>query len=207
MTKSRVLGLLSTLALAFGLVPVFASPALACSCAAELTDAEYSADADVVFVGRVDEIHTTEPMRSTADPATWTFVVDEVFKGEVQAYTEVVSARSGASCGLELKRGRTALVFASYGTGGGLVDVGEDELGASLCGGSRLVARGSPSGLAPGYAPVAMSEPTGDDGSGFPLLGWLSLAAVAGLGAMAVAVWLRLASLVRTSRRSGDAAV
>ena len=48
---------------------------------------------------------------------------------------------------------------------------------------------------------VAPLETTAD--SGFPLLGWLSFVAVAGLGGMAVALWMRLFSQL-APRREAD---
>jgi len=175
--------------LGLGLVPLLATPAMACSCVAALNDQAYAESADAVFVGRVDEVHPTGwTSGSSTDRMVATIVVDEVYKGDVHTYTDVVTARSGASCGIDPVVGETLLVFAQYG-GDGIVAAAPDELRASLCAGTR-VADGGQLTLLDGYAPLAgTSDPAS---SGFPLLGWLSFVAVAGLGAMPVALWLRL---------------
>jgi hypothetical protein len=105
-----------------------ATPCAVCSCAALVTPVEAAADADAVFVGRFTG--TREPMVSTssADLVAKRFEVQEVRKGEVAAVTEVLTAASGASCGLEVEQGRTYVVVAR---------ATEDGLRADLCGGTR----------------------------------------------------------------------
>lgn len=186
----------ATVALGFALVPLTAAPAFACSCAAELTDQEYADHADGVFVGRVDQVkETAGSFWSSADRTIATIVVDEVYKGDVHTYTDVVTARSGASCGIEPVAGQTLLVFAEYG-GDGIVAAAPDELRASLCAGTRAL-EAAPLTLVAGYAPMAGTSAPAD--SGFPLIGWLSFVAVIGLGAMPVALWLRLRQTLHRS--------
>jgi hypothetical protein len=90
----------------------------------------------VVFSGELVERH--EPglleglgQQSSSVPATFVFAVETVYKGQVAKSQGVESARSGASCGLELPQGRRVLVFAEATDDGGLT--------AGLCGGSRLL--------------------------------------------------------------------
>ena len=180
----------ATGALALGVLPVIASPAMACSCAEALSDQEYADQADLVFVGRVDEVVPEGwDFGSSADRTIATFVVDEVYKGDVHTYTDVVTARDGASCGIDPVAGQTLLVFATYG-GDGIVKAEPEELRASLCQGTRPVDATPITIETVGYAPMAGVTET-DSGSGFPLVGWLSFVAVAGLGAIPVALWVR----------------
>jgi hypothetical protein len=175
--------------LGLGLVPLTASPAAACSCAAQLSDREYAAEADAVFVGRVDDVDPTGwTSGSSTDRTVATFVVDEVYKGEIHTYTDVVTARSGASCGIDPVAGQTLLVFADYG-GDGIVAAEADELRASMCAGTRVVGAAPVLPLA-GHAPIAGQSAPVD--SGFPTLGWLGFGAVAGLGLLPIALWLRM---------------
>lgn len=149
-------GLLALVAALAGVVVLAPTPAFACSCVGGTTSAH--ADwADVVLLGTVT--HREPPpqraMMSSGDPATYTLEVEQVFKGESAATTQVLSAVSGASCGLEnIEIGEEYVVFASPSRG---------ELWANLCGGTRLA---SPSFLAeleqvtgPGSAP---SDDSGD---------------------------------------------
>ncbi len=111
------------LAAAVTVVPV--SPALACSCAAPRSDAASLQSSDAVFSGELVERH--EPglleglgQQSSSVPATFVFAVETVYKGRVARSQGVESARSGASCGLELPQGRRVLVFAETTDDGGL---------------------------------------------------------------------------------------
>ena len=103
--------------------------ALACSCVG-LTPAQAVADADVVLRGTVTDVALPSRLRlsSSADPATYTVTVAQVFKGTAAATTFVQSAVSGASCGLEgIEPGREYVLFAT---------ARGDGLWASLCGGT-----------------------------------------------------------------------
>jgi len=185
-SRPRLLAAVATVALGLGLVPLTATPAFACSCVGG-TDAEHARRADAVFVGRVDETLTGS--------TSATFVVDEVFKGDVHTYTDLVTASGGpAACGLEFVRGQTMVVFARYGDANDtLADTEPGQLVADLCNGTRTlgVVGSAPIKIAaPGYAPVAGTSAPAEPG--FPLLGWLSFVAVAGLGAVPMGLWARL---------------
>ena len=146
-------------------------PAWACSCVRDIGGSEddyFFRQADVVFTGTLTE--RREPpfslTRSSADPATFVFRVEAVHKGRASRVQGLTSAMSGASCGIELPEGRSALVFAERRDG---------ELTANLCGGSRVLA-----GDETPFDTVA--DPR--EGSSIPLTGsglWLSA-----LGAAAV---------------------
>ncbi|MGR6966431.1 hypothetical protein ACU610_18390 [Geodermatophilus sp. URMC 61] len=112
-------GLLAALLLVLaGWVP--ASPASACSCAAGTT-VDALASADAVFSGRLVSREEDD------GTALHVFAVDTVYVGEVSARQGVVSAASGASCGLELSGAGPFLVFATRQG---------DRLTADLCGGT-----------------------------------------------------------------------
>jgi hypothetical protein len=188
--RRKVVLAAAAVVLALGVLPMIATPAMACSCAEALTDQEYADQADAAFVGRVDEVVPAGwDLGSSVERTIATFVVDEVYKGDVHTYTDVVTARDGASCGIDPVAGQTMVVFANYG-GDGIVKAEPDELRASLCQGTRPVGATPIAIETIGYAPMAgVSE--NDQASGFPLLGWLSFAAVAGLGAMPIVLWMR----------------
>lgn len=167
-----------------------ATSASACTCVA-ITDDEAFPASNVVFAGTVVEKREPEgrPVPgdpevravSSADPATWVFAVERVYKGEVGDTQEVLSPAFGASCGLELgPPGTRALVFASRGDAPTYLfsePVDRDAAHASLCGGSRRLARDEP-------APLALAV------GGQPWSGPL-LAAMCMLGLIAVTVALR----------------
>ena len=196
---------------ALSLVVLAASPSFACSCA-RVSTAEYVDHATVVFTGTVADKEPPPKRRvmSSMDPVTYTFEVERSFKGDVASPTEVLSAMSGASCGLEgVRTGDRYVVFADQGRGG--------DLWASLCGGTApwsadleadVVAASGPGVVAPPSAAPAgtagsTQEPGGDDGTrptgagpeeaegGF-LAVPVAVAAGLGLVLLAGALWLRL---------------
>jgi hypothetical protein len=82
------------------------------------------------------------------------FDVVRVYKGDVRAQQAVVTAREGASCGLEIAGNGPFLVFA--------LSRGDGLLTANLCGGTRLLADSVvPSEFGPGLAPTPGSSPMG----------------------------------------------
>ncbi len=98
-----------------------ARPAAACSCAGIPSAAQAFASADAVFSGRLisrEVHHPNWPLISSSDPAVHVFAVDEVFKGVVHEEQGVVSADSGASCGLELSGEGPFVVYATESDGG-----------------------------------------------------------------------------------------
>jgi hypothetical protein len=118
-----------------------ADPAFACDCSAP-TDANAFEQSDAVFVGQLAgyEPPPARAVMSSTDPATWTFEVSEVYKGEVASIQEVVSEVSGASCGLEIPREGEFLVFAA--DEGFEMAVGDGQYYAGLCGGTRSTSAG-----------------------------------------------------------------
>ena len=86
--------------------------ALACSCMIPNAEA-LLAESDGAFVGTL--IERPQPRiglsSSSADPAAWVFEVEESYKGDISSPITVISAISGASCGLELSEGDSASLF------------------------------------------------------------------------------------------------
>ena len=150
------------------------------------TSIQHAARADVVFAGRLLEIDEgiRGPIRSTMDPITYRFAVDQVFKGAVAQNASVVSAASGGSCGLErMNVGARYTVFAQAEAG---------TLRSGLCGGTH------PGGPDPAVAvmsglilpPVAGAPP-----------GWVFLAA-----ALAVVLMIVVGREMVRRRRQGEPA-
>ena len=122
-TSRLVLALVAALSF-LTLVP---TTAFACSCVAGSAE-EYVDRADVVVSGRF--VARDQPGRivSSLDPVTYTVEVDRVHKGTASAELEVLTAVSGASCGLEgVALDRHYLVYATYEGA---------ELWVGLCGGT-----------------------------------------------------------------------
>jgi hypothetical protein len=161
-----------------------AAPAAACSCM-PTTDTEAFDIATAVFVGEVIDYQAppaAEVMSST-DPAVWTFGVSEVFKGEVTRVQQLVSAVSGASCGLEIEPQGEYLVFAS--------DSGDPDIRytSGLCTGTRSTSSGPPDlavASTPPLPPADTADPSAvntgsgndsggastEDGGGTSTTGW-----------------------------------
>lgn len=117
-----------------------ARTAHACSCATP-DDASAFAAADAVFVGRLVDTKVADGASWTStDPKRWIFAVDGVYRGEVFARQSIVSARDGASCGLELSGPGPFLVYARAKGDGLTSGAVPGEYHANLCGGSRSVA-------------------------------------------------------------------
>jgi hypothetical protein len=194
MRRIAVSLLLGGLLAAAGLV--VAVPASACSCAGMPSVAASFASADAVFTGRLvsREVHHPDwPMISSGDPAVHVFAVDEVFKGVVHEEQGVVSADSGASCGLELSGEGPFVVYATASDGGytaGLCDGAArttDDITAEL----RALAAGT--GGAP---PAPRAGDAGTDAPGPPTY------ALVGAGALVLALGVGFRLLLRR-RRSG----
>ena len=180
--RALLVAVLAAVAVAWG--P--AGPASACSCRVATTADRY-AEADVVFVGRLVERTVDEPVTSSVDPARHVFAVDRAVKGQVPERAVVLSAVSGASCGLELR-----------GTGPFVVFAGEagTHLEAGLCGGTAELTpelEAQMAALTDEAAPpvdVVPSNRRGPDGNG-----WWPAPAVAAAGVallIGVPVGLRL---------------
>jgi hypothetical protein len=139
----RIAGwVVGVLVVAAGLSVWTAPPAGACSCVAR-SDGEALATADAVFIGKVTgyDDPRTGPVFSSADMVTWTFAVDEVFKGNVAAEQAVLSAAEDASCGLAVSAGGYYMVFAEHADAAAPA-AADRPLAAGLCGGTREAAPG-----------------------------------------------------------------
>jgi hypothetical protein len=143
-------------------------PAAACECAV-FSDLETVANADAIFTATL--VETSNPSEWD-DPKRFLFEVDEVFKGDVSAHQPVVSASSGASCGLEITGPGPFLVFARTESDGITRGALEGELYSNLCSGTQAVANGAlPINLAAGSPPKpgpAAFGPNGDQSNGGP---------------------------------------
>src|SRR5690606_7275585 len=126
-----------------------------------LTDAEYADIADVVFAGTLTRIDAPDgEQRSSMDPETFVFAVATVFKGAATEVQNVVTARDGASCGLEgMSPGGGYLVYATTDSLG--VPAGQPgDLYSNLCSGTApWDGSAVPAGLTgPGTAPTQLSS-------------------------------------------------
>ena len=177
-----------------GLV-VTAPPASACSCIG-LNDDEALQGSQVAFVGELLEVRTPPGESfSSMDPERFVFAVDRVYKGEAKATQSVVSAREGASCGLELVGRGPFLVFATTDPQFDLEgDAGE--VYSSLCSGSRALTDAPvPPSFGEGQAASTGSSPIGsasDDG--------LPIAVVVFAGGLVLLILLAIVALVRRTR-------
>ena len=163
----------------------------ACDCA-PFTDAEAFEFADVVLTGTLVEINTpVGDIVVSTDPERFVFDVDQVFKGEAQTRQSVVTAREGASCGLEISGPGPFVVFARPDDGitSGAVD---GEAYSSLCSGTRPLADGElPTSFGTPSSPVTVeatgkassSRASSANGSSTPGLWIAAIAGVLVLGA------------------------
>jgi hypothetical protein len=196
MTAARLLRCpLAAALLATVVVLLPAGAAMACSCVEAPADRELLARSDVAFAGTLVARHDPTVLfglSSSDDAAVLVFVVNTVHKGAVAGRQGIETARSGASCGLELTQGRPALVFADWVDG---------HLEGSLCGGSRELAAGERP-LGAGTTPRPGSSVQVDDGLGAVLAGAAGKPGLAGLGVLAALA----AVAVRRRRRAARAA-
>jgi hypothetical protein len=156
-----------TLGLVAGAVTVVVAgtgPAHACSCLA-LTDEEAFEIADAVFVGELvgTELATDPgPVYSSGDPERFYFDVDKVFKGKATDRQTILTARDGASCGLEIGGSGPFLVFAYRDRG---------DLQSNLCSGTRPLSMGDlPASFGPGRQPTLQPADEPDEVSGPSML-------------------------------------
>lgn len=166
-----------------------ARPASACSCA-QWTDDEAFAAADAVFTGALIDIQTPPgDSYSSTDPERFVFDVDEVFKGDAFARQSIVTARDGASCGLEISGPGPFLVFAFTESDGITTGAADGEFYSNLCQGTRALASGAmPSTFNAGTPPVAGSSPVGSSETSSSTAPWIVSGAVliAVVGAVAL---------------------
>lgn len=130
------------------------TPAGACSCV-QLRDTGALAQSDAVFTGRLVDVRRPPEVHTSLDPATWVFSVDRVYKGVVTKRQEIVTAISGASCGLETTGQGRLLVFAvGAGKSGISPAPARGQYAANLCGGTRSLAdQPVPPGFGRGHLP------------------------------------------------------
>lgn len=122
--------------LASTVLVLVAGAAAACSCAVQGAAADVQRS-DVVLVGTVVGVQPPpwRPVMSGGDPATYEIEVSSVLKGRAAVTTYVRSAVDGGSCGIEIDEGGRYVIFTHV-----QVREGEDELWASLCGGTTEAA-------------------------------------------------------------------
>ncbi|RIX51692.1 hypothetical protein D3P08_14805 [Paenibacillus nanensis] len=153
--------------------------ASACSCAIVSNVQEAKQSSDAVFDGTVIGKKTASKLfaSSSADPVTWTFQVNEVWKGKVAPVLSVTSAESGDSCGYEFREGQRYVVYARK-TG--------ETLDVSLCSRTALYSAAGQdlADLGVGSVPPQQPAAAADSQSGFLLWWLLLLAAAAVLAAM-----------------------
>jgi hypothetical protein len=176
---------------------VTAPAAHACSCVG-FTDEQAFDRADVVFVGQVAGRSASAVPWNSSDPAVWTFAVERVYKGSAAKRQGVVSAMSGASCGLEVERGKAFVVFARRNPQSQERGFDEPTLYANLCEGTRAaIERPVPATFGQPRVPAAGESGVVDVGITSTDLRWL----VAGT-ALAVAVGATLLAAIVRRRRS-----
>jgi len=109
----------------------------ACSCI-EMTPAIALANADVAFVGVVAAINDpgSGPLIGSADPLRYTFALEQTLKGAPKLSLDVLSARSGASCGMEFAAAQRWRIYAYADEAG--------QLQTGLCSGNELLAENAP---------------------------------------------------------------
>ena len=133
------------------LVVVGATQALACSCVPPGPDSEAVKGADAVFTGSVAEIESGVDIGF--DNVTWTFSVDDVYKGDVGRSQDVRSHTQGPACGVIFKEEKRYAVFA-YENRGNLV--------TDSCTNTRPLAEGKELDLEPVAAFEPPAPPNGD---------------------------------------------
>ena len=109
-----LLRVLLALVLAAGVACATAATVLACTCAVQ-SEKQAFASADVVLVGVIVGRHDPTfgaPVISTGDAIVYTVWVEDVLKGEAEDRVEVSSARTSASCGLEMSEGQRWRLYA-----------------------------------------------------------------------------------------------
>lgn len=141
------------MAVAMLLIHVNAEPASACSCV-ELTPAEAFERADTVFVGEVTAFEVRSGLfgKSSIDPTTVKFAVNEVWKGPRRESITIRTVRSEVSCGFKFDQGLKYLVYARDGQTG-------------LCDRTALTIQASEdlAALGEGWQPGGKSDGPSDD--------------------------------------------
>ena len=165
----RILRTLLALAIGASTLMLGTGTAVACSCA-QVTDAELVDVVDVIFRGTIIDYQYAKDAdgdgtTSSLDPVTFTFAVEEVYKGKATETQRVLSPNSGASCGLEIPNEGEFIVFAQSALWDGPA-LAEGELAAYLCDGTRPATAGFDTDvepLAPDPNPAITAASAGSD--------------------------------------------
>jgi len=170
-------------------VPVAA--AQACTCASSGPAKDFQR-ADVVFLGNVLERDPPAgtPEADSASEVTFTFAVQQVFKGKVAAEQPVVSQGLAGYCGQTFDTDDSVLVYADDET----LNTPEPRYVSGLCSGSA-VADAAPSSFGDGSLPIGFDEAASaaaivDDSGGVRALVWIVVALAVLVGAVAAGVVL-----------------
>lgn len=160
--KRAILLLVASSAMSIVAAVLGGQSASACSCVG-FTDQEAFAHADVVFTGvLVDIITPAGDTYASTDPERFVFDVERVYKGDAVDPQTIVTARDGASCGLEIHGSGAFLVYATS-TDSIVTGAVDGERYSNLCSGTRPIADYAlPTSFGDGRAPTALA-PRGDD--------------------------------------------
>lgn len=164
-------GLVATAAV--GVVASSPGPASACSCVPESVADSYDR-ADAVFLAELAGRSENDGLFGPGDRTTLSFHVSDVYKGKVRSNQEVVTASSGASCGLELRGEGTFAVFARnqpYDDGTD-PEPGIGQLVGDLCGGSQPLTNDVRTALdaeATPTNPITVADSGADSSSAMPM--------------------------------------
>ena len=163
----RIMLLWAVSTVAFGAFVLGTSERVAaCSCT-WFTDEEAFENADAVFTGTPSEIISpTGDAFSSADPERFVFDVDKAVKGNRFSGQSVVTARDGASCGLEISGPGPFVVFAYTESNDVITGAADGELYSSLRSGTRALAGGDlPDSFGAATSPAPGASAIGDSGS------------------------------------------
>ena len=170
------------------LVVLSATQALACSCIPQRPDPVALKDATAVFSGTVAEVE--EGVDVGFDRVTWTFAVEQVFKGDVSELQEVTSHTQSAACGLVFKEEKRYVVFAYDGDD----ELASDEqLSTNSCMNTRPLGQNEELEMKPvadfvSESPPPAAAPTEDESSGWDPIVVGSLVMVALVGVLTLVV-------------------
>ena len=146
--------LLLAVAAAGVVLPGTAAQACSCVMAGAAQQLEW---ADAVFTGEIVDKGAigSEPVDDLVGSSrTFTFNVDQVFKGKVDGTATVRTASNSAACGIDLPSSGDALVFASKSQGD------DETLTTGLCSGTRTIKSGEaiPAALGAGESPSEQTQ-------------------------------------------------
>jgi hypothetical protein len=133
--------------LALVLLALAPSPVAACLCGS--TSADPPIQGDVAFIGvvaaRDDPVFPFGGDGGMGYGIHYTFAVEEVIKGDLDAFTVILTGHGGGDCGLPMAIGDRWRIHASWFEG---------ELWSITCSGSELLDSGVPVPPVPGGVPL-----------------------------------------------------